>query len=97
MLVQAVSAVVTTHRAKKYQARLTGALLAGRFQRHGPRTPAPSVVPIQCKELAVSRTIKMARVRGYAGIGDCPGSKLVRRSRQLSPPRRRRGARRIAA
>ena len=26
------------------------------------RTPAPSVVPIQCKELAVCKTIKMARV-----------------------------------
>src|SRR5437870_12723311 len=62
MLVQAVSAVVTTNRAKKYQARLTGTLLTGRFRWHGPANAAPSVVPIQCKELDVWKTIKMARV-----------------------------------
>src|SRR5439155_4678731 len=62
MLVQAVSAVVTTNRAKKYQARLTGLLLAGRLRRHGPANARPERRPDP-----VQRTGRMENDQDGAG------------------------------
>src|SRR2546430_11315522 len=62
MLVQAVSAVVTTNRAKKYQARLTGLLLAGRLRRHGPANARPERRPNP-----VQRTGRMENDQDGAG------------------------------